>query len=206
MDALQFFASVIGSLAWPGVVLIVLWYNRVRLSNLFSNVPGWIEELTLPGGTKIRFAKAVQKAAEAAELIAPEITKAEANGSLEVADGPDKGVASFRFYEPLVVESFLEIVELCGAFVRFLALPTKGRDPESVIAELIRLGFIDPEFNSLFNYLRAAYLSAVQANYARVKQEDAHKYRMAALALTDALREALPRVEAANPRKQAGWE
>jgi hypothetical protein len=47
MDWLGFIASVIGSLAWPGVVLIVLWYNRQRLSSL----PDWIEELTLPGGT-----------------------------------------------------------------------------------------------------------------------------------------------------------
>lgn len=70
MDGLQFLASVIGSLAWPGAVLAVLWYNRVRLSNLFSNAR-WIEELTLPGGTKIRFPKAAQKAAETAQLIAP---------------------------------------------------------------------------------------------------------------------------------------
>jgi hypothetical protein len=71
MDGLQFLASVIGSLAWPGAVLAVLWYNRVRLSNLFSNAPDWIEELTLPGGTKIRFPKAAQKAAEAAQLSLP---------------------------------------------------------------------------------------------------------------------------------------
>jgi hypothetical protein len=44
MDWLDFFASIIGSLAWPGVVLVVLWYNRQRLANL----PDWIEELTFP--------------------------------------------------------------------------------------------------------------------------------------------------------------
>lgn len=207
MDGLQFLASIIGSLAWPGAVLVVLWYNRVRLSKLFSNVPEWIEELTLPGGTKIRFPKAVQKAAETAELIAPETKKAEANGPLDTAGkGPNEIAASMRFYESLVLESFLEIVELCGALVRFLALPTKGRDPGSVIAELIRLGFIDSEFSSLFNYLREGYLSAVRADYGRVKQKDARKYRNAALTLIEALREALPRVEDANPRKQAGWE
>jgi hypothetical protein len=57
MDGWQFLASVIASLAWPSTVLVVLLYNRVRLSNLFSNLPDWIEELTLPGGTKIGFSK-----------------------------------------------------------------------------------------------------------------------------------------------------
>jgi hypothetical protein len=58
MDWLQFFASIIGSLAWPAVVLVVLWYNRHRLANL----PDWIEELTLPGGTKVKFTRALDKA------------------------------------------------------------------------------------------------------------------------------------------------
>jgi hypothetical protein len=58
MDALEFIASIIGSLAWPGVVLVVLWYNRQRLASL----PDWIEELTLPGGTKIKFVRALASA------------------------------------------------------------------------------------------------------------------------------------------------
>jgi hypothetical protein len=45
MGLLEFLASIIGSLAWPGVVLVVLWYNRQRLANL----PDWMDELTLPG-------------------------------------------------------------------------------------------------------------------------------------------------------------
>jgi hypothetical protein len=206
MDGLQFLASVIGSIAWPGAVLVVLWYNRVRLSNLFSNAPDWVEELTLPGGTKTRFSKAVQKAAETAELIAAEIKKPEADGSLEAQPkGPNVIPASFRFYEPLVVESFLEIVELCGELLRFLPLPTKGRDPESVVSELVRLGFVDAEFEPLYKHLREGYLSAVRAGYGRVTRKDALRYRTAALTLTDALREALRRVEHANPRQQAGW-
>jgi hypothetical protein len=58
MDALEFIASIIGSLAWPSVVLVVLWYNRQRLASL----PDWIEELTLPGGTKIKFVRALASA------------------------------------------------------------------------------------------------------------------------------------------------
>ena len=201
------FSPVLSGRSRGPVLLIILWYNRVRFSNLFSNVPEWIEELTLPGGTKIRFPKAVQKAAETAELIAAAEAKTPEADSLPEAEQkrPNEIPASFHFYEPLVVESFLEIVELCSSLLRFLALPTKGRDPEGVIAELIRLRFIDAEFSPLFNYLREAYLSAVRAGYGRIKKEDALRYRSAALLLISALREALPRVEEVNHRKQAGW-
>jgi hypothetical protein len=57
MTNAEFIASIIGSLVWPGVVLIVLWCNRHRLANL----PDWIDELTLPGGAKIKFVKALTK-------------------------------------------------------------------------------------------------------------------------------------------------
>jgi hypothetical protein len=53
MDWLEFIASIVGSLAWPGVVLIFLWINRGHLANLLD----WIEELTLPGGFKFKFTK-----------------------------------------------------------------------------------------------------------------------------------------------------
>jgi hypothetical protein len=197
MDGLQFIASLIGSLAWPAAVLIVLWYNRVRLSNLFSNVPEWLEEITLPGGTKFRFSKAVQKAAEKAELIAPK--------HLELEGSKSETPAPFRFHEPMVVESYLELVELCRSFVRLLPLPTNTRDPEGVIWGLSNLGFINPESKSLFTYLREAYQSAVREGYSRISEEDARRYRDAAQTLIEQLREVLPRVEAANPRKQAGW-
>jgi hypothetical protein len=123
MNGWQFLASVIASLAWPSTVLVVLWYNRVRFLNLFSNLPDWIEELTLPGGTKIRFPKAAEKAAETAQLIGPEQKE------------PEASTVAFRFHEPLVVESFLELIELCGEFVGLLTLATKARGPQSVIAE-----------------------------------------------------------------------
>jgi hypothetical protein len=193
MDGWQFLASVIASLAWPSTVLVVLLYNRVRLSNLFSNLPDWIEELTLPGGAKIRFSRAAQKAAETAQLIGPEQKE------------PEASTGAFRFHEPLVVESFLELIELCGEFVGLLVLPTNLRDPESVIAELARLGFIERESMNLFNYLRGGYRSAVREGYRRVEESDARSYRNSTLTLINELREALPRVEEVNPRKQAGW-
>src|SRR5262249_47339279 len=72
---LDFFASVIGSLAWPGLVLVVLWYNRQRLASL----PDWIKELKLPGGTKIKFKRALDEA----RLLAAETATPASAPSLE---------------------------------------------------------------------------------------------------------------------------
>ena len=130
MNWLQFIASIIGSLAWPGVVLAVLWYNRKRLVALLD----WVDELTLPGGAKIKFVKALDKASVEAKLLASEAPDvAHVKGHVESVPSSDLGE---QFPEATVVQSFIEVVETLGKMVRFLALPTKGRDPMSVLTEL----------------------------------------------------------------------
>src|SRR5262249_49106056 len=131
MSWLDFFASVIGSLAWPGLVLVVLWYNRQRLANL----PDWIKELKLPGGTKIKFKRALDEA----RLLAAETATPASAPSLEGVAPP----VAQQFPEAMVVQSFIELVETLGNMVRFLALPAKARDPETVMQELARLGYIE---------------------------------------------------------------
>jgi hypothetical protein len=199
MGGLEFVASIIGSLAWPGVVLVVLWYNRKRLENL----PDWIDELTLPGGTKLKFTKALDKAT----LLASE-------GTLAVSESPDIAhveghVASDPIWElakqfpaAAVVQSFIEVVETLGQMVRFLALPTKRREPSDVIRELARLDYVDEKSLSLFESLKDGYNAAVRVGYSRVTPGEALRYREAAQVLNAQLRTALPRVEADNPRKK----
>jgi hypothetical protein len=170
MGTLEFVASIIGSLAWPSVVLVVLWYNRKRLANL----PDWIDELTLPGGTKLKFIKALDKASVEANLLVSE-------GKLAASEPPDSAhfqahVASdtdlaTQFPEAAVVQSFIEVVETLGQMLRFLALPTKGRDPLSVVIELARLGYIDQTSVTLFRNLHDAYNAAVRVGYARLTAE-----------------------------------
>jgi hypothetical protein len=193
MDWLGFIASVIGSLAWPGVVLIVLWCNRQRLSSL----PDWIEELTLPGGTKVKFTKALDKASAEARLLASEAPDT-ARFEGRVASSP----VVEQFPEATVVQSFIELVETLGQMVQFLALPTKGRDPETVIRELTRLGYIDQKSVDLFLSLKRAYTAAVREGYVRLTAEEGLRYRQAAQVLNAQLREVLPRLERDNPRKR----
>jgi hypothetical protein len=54
------------------------------------------------------------------------------------------------------MESFREIEQTLWEMVRFLALPTKGRDNDSVLHELVRLDYIDDNTVKLFESLRDA--------------------------------------------------
>jgi hypothetical protein len=193
MDWLGFIASIIGSLAWPGVVLIVLWYNRQRLSNL----PDWIDELT---SRAVKFIKALDKASAEAKLLASEAPDvAHIEGHVESQALSD---VAKQFPEATVVQSFIEVVETLAQMVRFLALPTKGRDPKSVVTELARLGYIDQNSVDLFFNLQEAHTAAVREGYVRLKAEEGLRYRQAAQALNAQLRKLLPRLEADNPRKR----
>ena len=192
MGWLEFFASIIGSLAWPGVVLVVLWYNRQRLANL----PDWLDELTFPGGAKVKFVRALDKARVEANLLTPHVAVIKG-----VEPSPLSDLAG-QFPEAGVVQSFIEIVETLGKMIRFLPLPTKGRDPTSVIMELARLGYVDQKSVSLFANLKDAFTAAVRGGYVRLSAEEALRYREAAQVLNAQLREVLPRLEVDNPRKK----
>jgi hypothetical protein len=170
-------------------VLLVLWYNRRRLANL----PDWLDELTLPGGAKVKFARALESARADAKLIASETSALQTDEHAPFAG---------QFPEALVVHSFIEIVETLGSMVRFLPLPTKGRDPTSVINELARLGYIDQLTARLFTDLQEAYTAAVRIGYGRQTAEDGLRYREVAQMLHARLREVLPRLELENPRKK----
>ncbi|MBB2959824.1 hypothetical protein [Methylobacterium sp. R2-1] len=66
MDWLQFFSSIIASLAWPSVVALLLILLRSQLASLAQR----LEELTLPGGAKASFKELIQEAKTSAEFIA----------------------------------------------------------------------------------------------------------------------------------------
>jgi hypothetical protein len=100
------------------------------------------------------------------------------------------------------VQSFIELVETLGSMVQFLALPTKGRDPGTVVKEVARLGYIDQKSVDLFLSLKDAYTAAIREGYVRLTAEDALRYREAAQVLNAQLREVLPRLQVDNSRKK----
>jgi hypothetical protein len=193
MNWLEFVSSIIGSLAWPGVVLVVLWYNRHRLANL----PDWIDELTFPGGAKVKFARAARKAEVAAtELLA-------AKGSTEGQAAPPKQISDLAENHPnaAVVASFEEIQNTLWQMVRFLPLPTKGRDPSSVIHDLVRRGYLESSASTLYRNLAEGRNAAVH------RSDDVDwsagaltSYLAAAATLNEQLNSVLRRLEVENPR------
>ena len=198
MNGYQFFASLVGSLAWPAVVLIVFFVMRGRIAGLVS----LLSEAELPWGFKFRFDRALRNATAQAELVAPEAQqdKAKADGNLSdqvflslVTDHP----------EAAILESFREIEQTLWAMVHFLALPTKGRDNDSVLRELVRLGYIDDNMVKLFGSLREARNAAVHAGKSvRLSSAEAIRYHETTQVLHERLRAVLTKLEVDNPRKK----
>jgi hypothetical protein len=209
MGALEFIASVIGSLtgligslAWPALVLILLWFNRHRLANLSD----WIEELTIPGGTKIKFAKgltALNEATGRAELLAPKVQDVQAKENI---DDPLADLAK-QFPEIAVIEIFREVERTLWTIAYNLTslsppLLPQATNPEGALAELVRLGYIDENAAQLFKNLkdaRDAALIAARNNSPRIPTrlwpEDALRFLDASKALNMKLREVLASLE-----------
>src|SRR5215469_14351177 len=65
MDVLSFIASLVKSLAWPGVVLVLLYFLRPHIRGLVERR----DEISLPGGTRAKFSKEMDEARDQRELI-----------------------------------------------------------------------------------------------------------------------------------------
>jgi hypothetical protein len=59
---LGFFASVIGSLAWPVIVALVLYLLRHTISPAFESLVGRLSKVTIQGGTAVEFGKELAEA------------------------------------------------------------------------------------------------------------------------------------------------
>jgi hypothetical protein len=193
MDGYQFIASIIGSLAWPVLLLIVFLVMRGRIAGLLN----FLKEAELPWGVKFTFDRALANATAQAELIAPEVQ--------QVDMLPERDFVAFATDHPeaAVMESFREIEQTLWEMVRFLALPTKGRDNDSVLHELVRLGYIDDNTVKLFESLRDARNAAVHPGKSvRLSPTEALRYHDATRVLYARLRDVLEKLKIDNPRKR----
>jgi hypothetical protein len=198
MDGFQFIASIIGSLAWPAAVLIALFVMRSRIEGLF----GVLKEAQLPWGIKLTFDRAMANAALQAELIAPQV-----RGEAKTDDTrPNPAFIAFATEHPeaAVLQCFREIEQTLWDIVRFLPLPTKQRDNDSVLQELVRLGYINDNAVALFENLRDARNAAVHAGKSvRLSPTEALRYFETTKLLFVHLRDVLRKLEIDNPRKKA---
>jgi hypothetical protein len=152
MTWLQFFTSVIGSLAWPAAVVIALFVVRTHLGQLFER----LLELHLPGGTKAVFRDALAKGSEVIKQI-------EMPQQQETTLTPKKEITAVASGErdPLVmiIQAYAEVEERLKVVRERLHIrPIYG--PKFVMDVLKNRNLVAPEVVELFDSLRAARNSA----------------------------------------------
>src|SRR3954454_5902101 len=136
MDWKQFIASVVGSLAWPSVIIVLLFLLRRQLAGLAER----LQELSLPGGAKATFEKNLAGARRDAEKIAPEPDDA----TRIIPEGEERRFQRLaqEFPEAAIIERFKYIEGLLFRVAEYLDL--KGqKHPINAIEELHRQGLID---------------------------------------------------------------
>jgi hypothetical protein len=149
MDWLQFIAAVVGHLAWPAVLLVLLFFLRTQIVSLAFQ----LEELTLPGGAKAKFDKQLDQARQESEKV-----------KIERSDAiPDQGESSDRdaeladkFPEAAVVEAFRKLelkLQVIKLHMPMLPLRTTM---VALIQTMLDLQLIDAHEYELYINLREA--------------------------------------------------
>jgi hypothetical protein len=185
MDWKQFIASVVGSLAWPVVVLIFLWVIRRRIGGLLSRVI----ELHLPGGAKAIFAQELDKGRDVIEAIG--------DGELEKVYFKTLEGREERAHENVphcvIVQTYNELETELFKAREPLGLSTR-MNAYSIIKSLIQRDVLDSEASALFETLRRARNAIVHAPTQEVTDPEAMEYAAQAEFLTELVKDAIKKL------------
>lgn len=190
MDWLQFLSSVIGSLAWPLVVLVLLVLLRRHLGPL----AGRLEELSLPGGAKAKFKEQLESGRQSAETVALDAPNAIERPVSPAMDGTFLELAK-NYPDAAISQAWKEVEDVL--------LEIRGRLPDvqersnlnSVVRRLKERGLIDGAAEKLFLNLRQARNTAVHAGKsARITTGEAVEYRDQVRVLLSLFRSVLERL------------
>jgi hypothetical protein len=185
MDWKQFFAAILVGFAWPAVFITLLVILRKQIPALFER----IEEASFGGG-KLRFDKAIDAARAQVDKIDPEVKAAQVKRVAEPND-PFYELA-INFPEAAILEAWRHVEETLTEMVPYLGLPTKGRDPYSVLMALVQEKCVDGATLKLFENLWAARNTAAHGAR-RPSPGDALEFRTQAQSLIEILRKAFDR-------------
>jgi hypothetical protein len=182
MTWLQFIASVIGSVAWPFVIIVLLVILRKQIVSMAER----ITEISLPGGAKAKFEKQLQRARalESKKMLTFE-NSAPGEGTFEL-DVPVEDrkrivpeTEERRFLrlvttspEAAIVDAYQGVEQLIFERIAPL-LRVRPINPSVVVAELVRQEFTDTSTLELFNTLREARNTAVHASHGTISAEEA---------------------------------
>jgi hypothetical protein len=172
MDGYQFIAALVGSLAWPTVVGVLLYLLREQLTGLAER----LKELSLPGGMKATFEKELQVGREIVEQIpaqdpipqlappAPEEEKKLIRLAIESPDGA-------------IVLAYIDLEKALRDVALKLGMGSKVTNQRSIVEELVKRNLISRDASRLFDSLRRARNSAAHAvSDQQVTSQDALEY------------------------------
>jgi hypothetical protein len=153
MDWLQFIASIVGSLvslAWPAVVLALVWLNRERIANLIK--------MKLPGGIELEFRENLADSTLQADRVVRELRV----DSFETGR-PEIGKPAIESHSPVeqdtkdAIENGFEHVERTLDELRsYIGLPRLHTNNRIALTELVNKGLIGHDLISLYESLRSA--------------------------------------------------
>lgn len=181
MNWLAFWASVIGSLAWPATIVVVVLIFRKQL---LAAAP-WLRELEV-GNVKMKFAEELAKAANAAEAMQPPNAPAPhpvADRDLMLAEHAPIG---------LVLQSWMTIDQALADAANRHGLSTSSSlrtaPAHRVIADLEERRLITPATTQTLRYLRDLR-NQVAHRRGVIDTDQALEYARLAKKVVDALNE-----------------
>jgi len=153
MDLLTFIASVTGSIAWPGLALILLFPIRNRIGDLIASLAARLVKAKLPGGTELEFGPELEKAVEKSEELAIE-------GKLVATEQSDLGTVEDPYLrlvqvspEAAILQSFKEVE--ASILENKSELPNvRGNNLLEFVRKLHSAGAIDAQLVEQFQSVR----------------------------------------------------
>ena len=179
MDWLQFIAAVVGHLAWPVVLLVLLFLLRTQIASLAFQ----LEELTLPGGAKAKFDKQLDQARQESEKV--QIERSDAIPDQSQSRDRDAELAE-KFPEAAVVEAFRKLelkLQVIKLHMPMLPLRTTM---VALVQTMLDIQLIDAHEYELYINLREARNAAVHARV-RLTPGEAFEYQQRAAIMSGVL-------------------
>jgi len=189
MDWLQFISSVIATLVWPSVAVVLLILLRKQLSSLATR----LEELTLPGGARAKFKEQLESSRDKAEEVASESH----SGYLEKEPPLDDAFLELakKLPEAAVSEAWKEVEQMLLEIREHLLGTNSRQNLNSVVRRLREQQFIDGAAEGLYLNLRQARNTAVHATEkASITPGEAVEYRRQVRVLVELFRRVLARL------------
>jgi hypothetical protein len=185
MDTLTFVSSLVGSLVWPVVVIVLLVLLRPRLEGLADR----LQELSLPGGTKAKFEKRLDAARRESEKVSAGGRSAKRKSGSDKSLLNDPYVALATSHPDLaILESFKEVEHVIMEF--WDKVPGVKKVWMDALQPLVSEGLLSAPDIDLFHHVRILRNLATHAGEKRITTAEAIEYRSLCQTLSTRFREA----------------